>query len=232
MHRSARISVVIPCYNEEAGIGRVLTSIPEFVEEVIVVDNNSTDETARIAREHGANVVSQPRQGYGNAYFAGLAAVKGDVVVTMDGDGTYPTIAIAYLVDILLEDDLDFISARRMPIDWNRSWNNIQRYCGNKILTLFLFFLYGKLIRDSQSGMWVFKRKVIDQVNLTSGGMAFSEELKIETFCNPAIKCREVPVQFKYIQRAGCSKLHLWSDGIRNLLFLFQKRLNLRMTRQ
>ncbi|MBN2385036.1 glycosyltransferase family 2 protein [bacterium] len=228
MHKNANISVVIPCYNEEAGIGRVIEKIPGFVQEIIVVDNNSTDRTAEIARAGGAKVIHESRQGYGYAYKAGLPAASGDLIVTMDGDGTYPSIAIAYLVDILLEDELDFISARRMPLDATRSWNNIQRYFGNIVLTTVSALLFGFVIRDSQSGMWVFKKSVLDKVNVTSNGMAFSEELKIEVFRHRTLRCREVPIQFKYVQRLGHSKLHLWRDGFRNLLFLFKKRFTYR----
>lgn len=224
MHKKANISVVIPCYNEEAGIGRVLEKIPDFIQEIIVVDNNSTDRTAEIARTKGATVVHESRQGYGYAYKAGLAAAKGDIIVTMDGDGTYPTIAIAYLVDILLEDELDFVSARRMPIDATRSWNNVQRYFGNLVLTAVSAGLFGFVIRDSQSGMWVFRKTVLDKITMTSNSMAFSEELKIEAFRNRNLKCREVAIQFKYVHRLGQSKLHLWRDGFKNLLFLFKKR--------
>ncbi|MFC1848809.1 glycosyltransferase family 2 protein [candidate division CSSED10-310 bacterium] len=228
MHRKAKITVVIPCYNEEKGIGKVLEKIPDFVDEIIVINNNSTDRTAEIARNAGARVIDEPQQGYGRAYKTGLPAAKGDVIVTMDGDGTYPTIAIAYLVDILLGENLDFISARRMPIDWTRSLNNIQRFCGNLVLTLFLAILFGKTIRDSQSGMWIFNKNILDKLNLTSDEMAFSEELKIEAFCHPDLLCREVPIQFKYIHRIGPSKLNLWHDGIQNLKFLFKKRFTYR----
>lgn len=224
MHRKANITVVIPCHNEEKGIELVLKRIPDFIDEVIVVNNNSTDRTGEVARQLGARVIDEPKQGYGAAYKAGLPAAKGDIIVTMDGDGTYPTIAIAYLVDILLEDGLDFVSARRMPIDWTRSWNNIQRFCGNLMLTICTAILFGRAIYDSQSGMWVFRKKILDEITLTSDQMAFSEELKVEAFCHPNIKCREVPVQFKYIERVGNSKLNLWGDGLRNLIFLFKKR--------
>lgn len=224
MHNSAKISVVIPCYNEEKGLEKVLPLMPHFVNEVIVVDNNSNDQTSAIAQKYGAKVILETRQGYGWAYKAGLPAASGDIIVTMDGDGTYPLIAMSYLVNILLEDNLDFVSARRIPIDWTHSRNNIMRYLGNIALTICMAILFGKIIRDSQSGMWVFKRKILDKINVQSDGMAFSEELKIETFTNPAINCREVPIQFKYIHRIGDSKLNLWKDGLRNLLFLFKKR--------
>ena len=95
MYRGLSISVVIPCFNEERGIGNVLRNMPEYVDEVIVVDNNSADGTARIAQEWGAQVVHEARKGYGSAYQAGLPRAQGDIVATLDGDGTYPATAIA-----------------------------------------------------------------------------------------------------------------------------------------
>src|SRR3989442_11193315 len=113
MHRNARISVVIPCYNEEQGIREVLDRMPRIVDEVVVVDNNCTDRTAAVARAMGARVVEQKRRGYGAAYKAGLRAAQGDLIVTMDGDGSYPPEEIPRLVDTLLEKHWDFFSACR-----------------------------------------------------------------------------------------------------------------------
>src|SRR5437016_14666644 len=90
MYRGLKISVVIPCYNEQDGIRSVIEAMPTYVDEIVVVDNNSTDRTGEIARNLGAVVVFQPRKGYGAAYQAGLPAATGDVIATLDGDGTYP----------------------------------------------------------------------------------------------------------------------------------------------
>ena len=98
MHRDLKISVVIPCYNEEEGVQLVIRSLPECVDEVVVVDNNSTDRTAEVATSLGARVVKETRKGYGAAYKAGLPAVTGDITITMDGDGTYPSEQIGELV--------------------------------------------------------------------------------------------------------------------------------------
>ncbi len=227
MHRHVKISVVIPCHNEELGIPVVLKKMPDYVDEVVVVANACTDRTEEIARSMGAKVVVEPRPGYGRAYKSGLAAASHDIIVTMDGDATYPTIAIGYLVDVLCEDELDFISAWRIPIDWVKNWNHIQRFFGNKVLTWAIRLLYMRNVMDSQSGMWVFKKSILGKLNVKSDGMAFSEELKIEAFTHPEIKAREVAIQFKFIERLGASKLHLWRDGVKNLAYLFEKRLML-----
>ena len=224
MRNDKKISVVIPCYNEEGGIGSVIPTLPDFIDEIVVVDNNSTDRTAEIAESLGARVVFEKKQGYGNAYKAGLPAAEGDIIVTMDGDGTYPAHAISYLLDTLFIDDLDFVSAARIPVQWIHSLNMIKRYFGNLGLSLATLLLFGIRLRDSQSGMWVFKRDVLDKVQVVSDGMPFSEEFKIRAFDCDDIVAREVPVQFKYITRVGDSKLNLWSDGFRNLMYLFKLR--------
>ena len=227
MHRRVKISAVIPCYNEELGVPHVLRRMPDFVDEVVVVANACTDRTEEVARSLGARVVVEPRPGYGRAYKTGLEAASHEVIVTMDGDGTYPTIAIGYLVDILCEDELDFISAWRIPLDWVKDREHIQRFVGNKVLTWAIRLIYWKNLMDSQSGMWVFRKKVLEKLNVGSDGMAFSEELKIEAFTHPEVSAREVAIQFKFVERIGDSKLSLWGDGLKNLAFLFQKRLTL-----
>src|SRR2546428_7534774 len=116
MHRHKTISVVIPCYNEQDGIRQVMGRMPRCVDEVVVVDNNCTDRTDAVARSLGARVVMQSRSGYGAAYKAGLRAAATDLVVTMDGDGSYPPEEIPRLVDALLEGQWDFLSACRFPL--------------------------------------------------------------------------------------------------------------------
>src|SRR5881409_627660 len=113
MYRGNRISVVIPCHNEEEGVRAVLAQIPALVDEVLVVDNASTDRTATVAAELGARVVYEARKGYGRAYKTGFAKARGDIIITMDGDGTYPPDSIPLLLYVLVEEKLDFITARR-----------------------------------------------------------------------------------------------------------------------
>ena len=116
MHRGKTISAVIPCYNEEDGIQHVIEAMPTVVDEVVVVDNNSSDRTAEVAESLGARVIREKRKGYGRAYQAGLPAASKDVIVTLDGDGSYPPDEIPRLVDCLIDEELDFISACRFPL--------------------------------------------------------------------------------------------------------------------
>ncbi len=222
MHRGKRISVVIPCYNEEEGIARVVPSLPKSVDEVIVVDNNSTDRTAEVARSLGALVVFEKRKGYGAAYKAGLAAVTGDVTVTMDGDGTYPVEEIEACVDHLLDNDLDFVSASRFPLSEKGSMNLTNRL-GNACLTMATLVLFFRGIKDSQSGMWVFKSPLYARLRPQSDGMPFSEEIKIKALTTKGVKFDECHIS--YHPRIGEVKLQKWRDGLRNLFYLIKLRL-------
>ncbi len=224
MHKGHTVSVVIPCYNEEEGIRITLADMPDVVDEVIVVDNNCTDRTAEVASAMGARVVCESKPGYGAAYKAGFGAATGDIIVTMDGDATYPRAFVPVLLDVLIEEELDFITCDRTGHKAEEA-NSGLRVLGNFVLNVAMFALFCVWLKDSQSGMWVFRRSILPQVNLTSDGMSFSEELKIEAFSNKALKSAELPIYYK--ERIGESKLDLWRDGFTNLIFLFQKRLGL-----
>lgn len=222
MYHDLKITVVIPCLNEEEGIGKVLDRIPKFVDEIIVVDNDSTDGTAQIAQKMGARVIQENVRGYGRAYKTGLLHAQGDVIITLDGDHSYPVDAISYLIEALLHSGVGFISASRFPIQNPRSMHR-QNLLGNIALSLAVSFLFLRWVRDSQSGMWIFYKEALQKMELISDGMAFSEEIKIEAILKPEIGFREMPI--RYSNRAGAKKLRPWRDGWGNLVFLFKKRL-------
>ena len=213
--------MVIPCLNEEKGIVEVLGRMPSFVDEVIVVDNNSTDRTAEMAKSFGARVIHEEVRGYGRAYKTGLLQSKGDIIVTLDGDHSYPPDAISYLLEAFLHSEVRFLSASRFPLK-NRKAMSFKHWLGNKLLSLTMSILYFRWVRDSQSGMWVFERSSLDGMHLVSDGMAFSEEIKIEAIIRKRIGFKEIYID--YSTRMGEIKLKPWRDGIRNLYFLVRKR--------
>lgn len=221
MYKDRRVTVVIPCLNEERGIEQVLGRMPAFVDEVIVVDNDSTDRTAEVARAHGARVIREKVRGYGRAYKTGLIEARGDIIVTLDGDHSYPVDAISYLLEVYLHSGVRFLSASRFPLK-NKQAMSFKHRVGNKLLSLALSLLYFRWVRDSQSGMWVFERECLKEMELVSDGMAFSEEIKIEAMRNRRIGFREIYID--YSNRMGEIKLKPWRDGFRNLVFLLQKR--------
>jgi glycosyltransferase involved in cell wall biosynthesis len=221
MYKDLRITVVIPCLNEEQGIEKVLRRIPPFVDETIVVDNGSTDRTADVAAGFGAVVIREDVRGYGRAYKKGFAGATGDIIVTLDGDHSYPPDAISYLLEAFLHLEVDFLNASRFPVRDRRAMS-LKHKIGNLALSLAMSILYFRWVRDSQSGMWVLRRAILDHMNLESDSMAFSEEIKIEALKDPRIRFAEIPVQ--YSSRLGEIKLNPWKDGVYNLFFLVRKR--------
>jgi glycosyltransferase involved in cell wall biosynthesis len=237
-----RATLIVPTLNEASSVGHVLDTFRAAAEaanpklfsvdpldwEMVVVDGASTDGTADVARKAGARVIDEPRPGYGRAYRTGFAASEGEVIATADGDATYPVEEIPRLVRKLLDERLDFLSGDRLTLLDEKAMTREHRV-GNWALNFVLRVAYhsylrpaGGILSDSQSGMWVFRRSVLDRVRLTQDGMPLSEELKLEVLLN-GLKFQEVPIH--YAERWGAPKLSSWRDGRRNLEFLIRKRL-------
>jgi len=221
VYKSQTITVITPCLNEEQGIEQVLRRMPDFVDQVIVVDNGSTDRTYEVARSFGAQVIREPVRGYGRSYKRGFSEATGDIIITLDGDHSYPPDAISYLLEALLHLEVDFLNASRFPVrDANAmSWKH--RF-GNWVLSFVMSLLYFRWVRDSQSGMWVFRRSILKDMKLEADSMAFSEEIKIEALKNRRIRFAEISIL--YSSRLGEIKLNPWRDGLYNLYFLVKKR--------
>ena len=240
-----RATLVIPTLNEAEGLPRTLSAFRAAAEEanrslflrdpvewdVLVVDGNSTDGTPRIAQEMGARVLHEPRKGYGRAYRTGFEAAQGEFIATLDGDGTYPAAEVPWMLLHLIHHQLDFLTGDRLTYLEHRSMTTEHRV-GNRLLNLTLWVLFhtslknapARVLVDSQSGFWVFRRSILPRLKLRQDGMAFSEELKLEVLVR-GFKLEEVPIQ--YSERWGRPKLSSWRDGYRNLTYLFRKRAEL-----
>lgn len=214
-----KVSIIIPTINEEKSIGSVIDEIPVKAE-IIVVDSNSKDKTVEIAESKGAKIINENRLGYGRAYKTGFENATGDIIVTLDGDLTYPANKIKDFVDMLENEKLDFITCDRLT-NLSKDAMSLKHRFGNRVLTATAYILFGVKIRDSQSGMWIFRKSILNKLNLTSDEMAFSEEIKIEAW-KKGFRCREIPIEYRI--RKGEAKLMSWKHGIGNLLFLFRKR--------
>ncbi|MEZ5402624.1 MAG: glycosyltransferase family 2 protein [Bryobacteraceae bacterium] len=220
MYKSQKITVIIPCLNEEQGIEQVLRRMPEFVDQVIVVDNGSTDRTSEVAESFGAEVIREDVRGYGRSYKTGFRRATGDILITLDGDHSYPPDAISYLLECFLHLEVDFLNASRFPVR-DRHAMSFKHKFGNWVLSMATSLLFFRWMRDSQSGMWVFRRAILRDMVLESDGMAFSEEIKVEALRN-GVRFQEIPIQ--YSSRLGEIKLNPWRDGLNNLWFLARKR--------
>ncbi len=221
MYKDLTVTVILPCLNEEQGVQAVIKSAPDWVDQIIVVDNGSEDRTAEVAEALGAHVVRESLRGYGRAYMRGFRHADTDIICCLDGDHSYPVHDLGRLIDVFLHYQVDFLSACRFPI-LNQEAMSFKHWVGNKVLSFVMSILFRVPIEDSQSGMWVFKRAILDKIKLTSPGMPFSEEIKIEVLRHPDIKFKEEHI--KYSARKGEIKLQPYRDGLRNILFLFKKR--------
>lgn len=225
-----KVTIVLPTLNEEEGIGDTIDSIKkeEFKKrgwdlEILVVDGNSTDRTVEIAKRKGAKVIIEPRKGYGRAYKTGLKEADGDIIVTGDADGTYPFDKVHEYIDLLLKENLDFITTNRFAGLSPRAMS-FKHFFGNLILSFTLRLLYGIKLKDSQSGMWIIRKDALNKVKPLEefhDGMPFSEEIKIEMFRKA--KAKEIPSCL--YERKGKAKLQSWKDGWKNLKYLIKYRI-------
>ncbi|MFJ8106816.1 glycosyltransferase family 2 protein [Streptomyces sp. NPDC096132] len=222
------LSVVIPALNEAENLPGVFATIPVeeltaagWGVEVIIADNGSTDGTAEIAESYGARVVHQPLRGYGNAYKAGIAAARGEVIATGDADCTYPFDDLPRLLSIVDEHQVEFLNTNRLGRE-NREAMKPSHTVANHALSLVSRKLFKSTMRDSQSGMWVFRRYIWETLKVTSDGMGFSQEIK-NAAVREGFRCMEVPIEYR--PRGGEVKLNAFSDGVSNVAQLFRHRL-------
>ena len=220
------ISIIIPTLNEQDGIEKTIRALPKtrlselgYDLEIIIIDGNSTDLTREIARRMGARVVLEKRKGYGRAFKTGFNEAKGDILVTLDADGTYPAELIPEYIQGLKEKGLDFITANRFSNMQNGAMDAYHQF-GNDMLSLFMRIIYSIHVRDSQSGMWIMTRNFIQRINIQSNGFSMSEEIKIIAF--KFFKALEF--DGRYYKRVGKVKLATFSDGWRNLKYLIRYR--------
>ena len=223
--------MLLPTLNEEKGIGKTIDAINKtyfkknkWDLEIIVIDGDSKDKTREIAQKKKAKVLIEKRKGYGRAYKTGLSHATGDIIVTGDADATYPFEKIHLYIKQLIDEDLDFITTDRFA-DLKHNSMSLKHYFGNFVLNLVLKILFFINIKDSQSGMWIFKKEALNFVQPIedfNDGMAFSEEIKIEMFSNKKLRCKEIPSVL--YPREGQVKLQSFTDGWKNFKFLFKKR--------
>jgi glycosyltransferase involved in cell wall biosynthesis len=228
-----KVSIVIPAMNEERGIGKTIDAIDKdyfdskhWDLEILIIDGDSKDKTRDIAASKGAKVILEKRRGYGRAYKVGFSQATGDIIVTGDADATYPFHLIHEYIQMLLDQQLDFLTTDRFAALKHGSMSLKHRF-GNLTLAWTLRVLFLVNIRDSQSGMWIFRRDALTKIlplESFNDGMPFSEEIKIEMFTNRQIKAKEIPSTLS--AREGQVKLESFKDGIKNLRFLFVKRVN------
>ena len=221
MYKGHSISVIIPTWNEAQGIAYTLRTVPSMVDEVVVVDALSKDGTADIARANGARVFSEARRGYGRAFKTGFNAAKGDILISADGDGTYPLGVLSDLLDYVIERDLMFASCSRFPLQDPNSMRARNKF-GNQVISLAASALFLHRFDDVLSGMWAMRREAWVALDCVSDSWNFSEEIKIRAREQFGPKFTEFNI--RYAERLGETKLAPWRVGFENLTWLAMMR--------
>jgi glycosyltransferase involved in cell wall biosynthesis len=218
---SLTISVIIPAYNEEKSIENVISRTEKILEalnlpyEVIVVDDGSVDKTRFLAQRHKVTVISNGNNyGKGYALRRGLKDVGGDIVITMDADGSHKPEDIKRLV-LPLMNGADAVIGSRFAGKREKDSTKKLHIFGNWLFSLIIRILTKKHITDSQTGFRGFKRKVLEEMQITCDGYDVETELTVKTLKNGYI-VREEPIAFEK-RMNGCSHVNPLSDGIKIL---------------
>jgi glycosyltransferase involved in cell wall biosynthesis len=211
-----RIAVVIPCYNEQSAIGKVVADFRAALPEagIYVYDNNSTDRTAEEAARAGALVRREQHQGKGHVVRRMFTDVDADLYVLVDGDATYDAPSVRAMIDMLVRERLDMVCAVR--VDREEAAYRLGHRAGNRLLTGFVASVFGRTLSDMLSGYRVFTRRFVKSFPVLSGGFEIETELTIHAL-ELEMPIGELRTPYYSRPAGSASKLNTWRDGYRIL---------------
>lgn len=211
------IAVLIPCYNEELTVAEVVCAfraqLPEA--DIYVFDNNSNDRTVERAREAGAQVFFERRQGKGYVVQSMFRQVDADIYIMVDGDGTYPPAEVHRLIEPVRADEADMVVGSRLHDESSSQFKSLNRM-GNKMFLSVLNSVFKVRITDMLSGYRVFNRRFVKGVPLFGGGFETETELTIKAL-ERGYRVVEVPVDLTTRPEGSFSKIRIVHDGLRIL---------------
>jgi glycosyltransferase involved in cell wall biosynthesis len=213
---SPRVAVLVPCFNEEAAVATVVADFRKALPSarILVYDNNSSDRTAAVAREAGAEVRSERRQGKGHVVRRMFADVDADIYVLVDGDATYDAPSAPRMIDVLVSEHLDMVVGLR--VDHSEAAYRRGHRTGNRMLTSFLSQVFGQAFKDILSGYRVFSRRFVKSFPVLSDGFEIETELSVHAL-ELALPVAEVETPYYPRPEGSFSKLNTWRDGLRIL---------------
>jgi|SRR3989344_16135 len=216
-----KISIVLPCKNEEWGLGLCINKIKEILknkEHEIIVSDSSSDSSEIIARKLGARVVKH-KEGYGNALITGMNSASGDYIIFADCDCSYDFYEIPLFLR-KFEEGYDIIIGSRMKgkIEWG-AMPFSHRYIGNPFFTFLINFKFKSNFSDTHSGFRGVTKEAYNKLSLNCKGMEFASEMLIKAK-NKNLKITEVPI--RYSVRVGKKKLRMIKDGFRHLSYILK----------
>lgn len=214
--RHLRVAVLVPCYNEEATIGTVVrdfrAALPGAA--IYVFDNNSTDDTIAVAKKAGALIRKEHQQGKGHVVRRMFADIEADIYVLVDGDDTYEAAAAQRLIDRLLENGLDLLTAKRVPTSGEAY--RFGHQFGNRLLTNLVARTFGSRVSDMLSGYRILSRRFVKSFPILSGGFEIETELTVHAL-ELGMPQDEVETVYKERPEGSDSKLSTYRDGARIL---------------
>jgi glycosyltransferase involved in cell wall biosynthesis len=213
---SARIAILIPCYNEDAAIGKVVRDFRESLPdaEIYVYDNNSRDQTVARAREAGAIVRGEPRQGKGNVVRRMFADVEADIYILVDGDDTYDASAAPGLVRALVDGGYDIVSGKRVAT--GESAYRAGHVLGNKLLTGLTSLMFRVELGDLLTGYRIMSRRFVKSFPFTAEGFGIETELTVHAV-RLLMPMAEIGTKYKERPAGSASKLSTYKDGFKIL---------------
>lgn len=217
----ARIAILIPCYNEGKTIARVVRDFRQQLPQadIYVFDNNSTDDTVEQAKQAGAIVRCEKRQGKGYVLRAMFRQVRADIYVMVDGDGTYPADRVHDLIHPVLAGESDVVVGSRLHAD-SSSRFKVLNLLGNRMFRMVLNSLFRVHLTDLLSGYRAMNRRVVKSLPFFSRGFESETELTVKSLAH-GFQVSEIPVNLAPRPEGSFSKIHVVRDGLLILNMLF-----------
>jgi glycosyltransferase involved in cell wall biosynthesis len=219
--KEPKIAVLIPCYNEEQTIGKVIEQFRKELPwaEIYVFDNCSTDSSAEIAARQGAVVIFEPRKGKGYVVEKMFDSIDADIFVMVDGDDTYPAQMVHQLIEPLRSGKADMVVGARLAEYADRSFKPLHVF-GNNLVRGLVNWVFKANLTDIMSGYRAFGRRVTGLIPVVSAGFEVETELSIQMLYYQ-MKILEVPVPYRPRPQGSVSKLNTFRDGFKVLWKIF-----------
>ena len=214
--QDARVVVLIPCYNEAVTVAKVVADVRHALPaaRIVVCDNNSTDDTANIAREAGAQVVTESRQGKGNVLRTLFRNIDADCYIIIDGDDTYPVDQLPQMANMVLNEGVDMVIGDRISTSYLQV--NKRRYhnSGNLFLRFLINKMFNSSVPDILSGLRALSPTFVKNFPILSHGFEIETEMTIYALDNN-FALRSIPVAYNNRPEGSTSKLNTFSDGFK-----------------
>lgn len=217
-----RIAILLPCYNESLTIAKVIADFRKELPDatIYVYDNNSTDGSARIAQEAGAEVRHVAQQGKGFVVRRMFREIDADCYVMVDSDDTYPADEVQGLIAPILSGEADMVIGDRLSSTYMTENKRLFHGFGNKLVRFLIGTIFHQKICDVMTGYRSFNRMFVKNCPILSGGFEIETEMTLFA-CDKRMSLKEVPITYRDRPEGSVSKLNTFSDGLKVLMMIF-----------